>query len=296
MRTWPAPAKLNLFLHVTGRRADGYHTLQTVFQFLDYGDELSFVVTDDGRITRAVPVAGVTEESDLTLRAAHLLKESRGVMKGARIHLTKRLPIGGGLGGGSSDAATTLLALNDLWGTRLPVPELAALGVELGAAVPVFINGHAAWAEGIGEVLTPVEPEQAWYLVGVPPVHVSTAQVFAAPELTRYSPPLTIRDFHEGRGLRNDLEAVVRSRYPEVDRAMRLLSEFGAPRMSGSGGCVFLKVADADRGREILESIPKPFTGFVARGVNRHPLTKGRDARDERRGRPSGFPRFFLAP
>ena len=271
MRTWPAPAKLNLFLHVTGRRSDGYHTLQTVFQFLDYGDELSFVVTDDGRITRAVPVAGVTEESDLTLRAAHLLKESRGVMKGARIHLTKRLPIGGGLGGGSSDAATTLLALNDLWGTRLPVPELAALGLKLGADVPVFIHGHAAWAEGIGEVLTPIEPEEAWYLVVVPPVHVSTAQVFADPELTRYSPPLTIRDFREGRGLRNDLEPVVRSRYPEVDRAMRLLAEFGAPRMSGSGGCVFLKVADADRGRQILERIPKPFTGFVARGVNRHP-------------------------
>jgi len=277
MRTWPAPAKLNLFLHVTGRRADGYHTLQTVFQFLDYGDELSFVVTDDGRITRAVPVAGVTEESDLTLRAAHLLKESRGVMKGARIHLTKRLPIGGGLGGGSSDAATTLLALNDLWGTRLPVPELAALGLKLGADVPVFIHGHAAWAEGIGEVLTPVVLEEAWYLVVVPPTHVSTAQVFADPELTRYSPPLTIRDFHAGRGLRNDLEPVVRRRYPEVDRAMRLLTEFGAPRMSGSGGGVFLKVPDADRGWQILERIPKPFTGFVARGLNRHPLLVASD-------------------
>lgn len=284
MKTWPAPAKLNLFLHVTGHRADGYHTLQTVFQFLDYADDLTFEVTDDGRVTRAVPVAGVAEESDLSLRAARLLKESSGTTKGARVHLTKRLPIGGGLGGGSSDAATTLLALNELWDTHLPIPELAGLGLKLGADVPVFIHGHAAWAEGIGEVLTPVEPEQAWYLVLVPPVHVSTAQVFAAPELTRYSPPLTIRDFHEGRGLRNDLEAVVRSRYPEVDRAMRLLSEFGAPRMSGSGGCVFLKVADADRGREILESIPKPFTGFVARGLNRHPLTKGRDARDEMRG------------
>lgn len=275
MKTWPAPAKLNLFLHVTGRRADGYHTLQTVFQFLDYGDELAFVVTDDGRITRTTPVAGVAEEQDLTLRAAHLLKESRGVTKGVQIHLTKRLPIGGGLGGGSSDAATTLLALNELWGTRLSVPELAALGLRLGADVPVFIHGHAAWAGGIGEVLTPVEPEEAWYLVVVPPVQVSTEQVFAAPELTRYSPPLTIRDFHEGRGLRNDLEPVVRSRYPEVERAMRLLAGFGAPRMSGSGGCVFLKVTDADRGRQILERIPKPFTGFVARGLNRHPLLIG---------------------
>lgn len=271
MRTWSAPAKLNLFLHVTGRRADGYHMLQTVFQFLDYGDELTFVVTDDGRVTRVAPIVGVAEENDLTLRAARLLKESCGVIKGAQIHLTKRLPIGGGLGGGSSDAATTLLALNDLWGTRLSIPELAALGLKLGADVPVFIHGHAAWAEGIGEVLTPIELEEAWYLVVVPPVHVSTAQVFANPELTRYSPPLTIRDFHEGRGLRNDLEPVVRSRYPEVDRAMRLLTEFGEPRMSGSGGCVFLKVMDVDRGRQILERIPKPFAGFVAQGLNRHP-------------------------
>ena len=274
MRTWPAPAKLNLFLHITGRRPDGYHTLQTVFQFLDYGDELALVVTDDGRITRAIPVAGVNEEQDLTLRAARLLKESRGITKGVEIHLTKRLPVGGGLGGGSSDAATTLRALNELWDTGLSIAELATLGLKLGADVPVFIHGHAAWAEGIGEVLTPAEPEESWYLVVVPPVHVSTAQVFADPELTRYSPTLTIRDFHEGRGLRNDLEPVVRSRYPEVDRALRLLSEFGAPRMSGSGACVFLKVTDPDRGRRILERIPKPFTGFVARGLNRHPLNR----------------------
>lgn len=272
MKTWPAPAKLNLFLHVTGRRADGYHTLQTVFQFLDYADELTFAVTDDGRITRATPVPGVSEEQDLTLRAARLLKERCDVTKGAQIRLAKRLPVGGGLGGGSSDAATTLLALNELWGARLPIPELALLGLKLGADVPVFVHGHAAWAEGIGEILTPVEPEEAWYLVVVPPVQVSTAQVFADPELTRYSPPLTIRDFHEGRGLRNDLEPVVRSRYPEVDRAMRLLAEYGAPRMSGSGGCVFLKLRDADQGKQILERIPKPFTGFVARGLNRHPL------------------------
>lgn len=272
MQTWPAPAKLNLFLHITGRRADGYHTLQTVFQFLDYGDELSFAIEDNGLITRATPIPSISEDKDLTMRAARLLKETAAVPQGACIHLTKRIPIGGGLGGGSSDAATTLLALNELWGTHLPVPELAALGLKLGADVPVFIRGHAAWAEGIGEILTPIEPEPAWYLVIVPPVHVSTAQVFAAPELTRYSPPLTIRDFHEARGLRNDLEPVVRSRYPEVDRAMRLLAEFGEPRMSGSGGCVFLKMPDADRGRQVLDRIPKPFTGFVARGMNRHPI------------------------
>ena len=272
MKIWPAPAKLNLFLHITGRRADGYHTLQTVFQFLDYGDELEFAITDDGRITRATPLPGVPEDKDLTVRAARLLQETTGIHRGVQIHLTKRIPVGGGLGGGSSDAATTLLALNELWGASLSRTELATLGLRLGADVPIFVRGQAAWAEGIGEILTPLEPEEAWYLVVVPPVHVSTAQVFADPELTRYSPPLTIRDFHAGHGLQNDLEAIVRSRYPEVDRALRWLSEFGAPRMSGSGGCVFLKVTEADRGRQILERIPKPFTGFVARGMNRHPL------------------------
>ncbi len=277
MQIWPAPAKLNLFLHVTGRRADGYHTLQTVFQFLDYGDELKFTVTPDGRITRRTPLPGVSEEKDLTIRAARLLQDTAAVHQGVQIHLTKRIPAGGGLGGGSSDAATTLLALNELWGTHLPNPDLAALGLKLGADVPVFIHGHAAWAEGVGEILTPVEPPQAWYLVVVPPVHVSTAQVFADPELTRYSSPLTIRDFHEGRGLRNDLEPVVRRRYPEVDRAMRLLVEFGDPRMSGSGGCVFLKVTGEEQGRKILERIPKPYTGFVAQGLNRHPLSKRGD-------------------
>lgn len=272
MQTWPAPAKLNLFLHITGRRADGYHTLQTVFQFLDYGDELEFTVTDDDRIARLTPLPGIPEDRDLTVRAARLLQETAGIRRGTHIRLTKRIPAGGGLGGGSSDAATTLLVLNELWGANLSRAELATLGLKLGADVPVFVRGQAAWAEGIGEILTPLEPEQAWYLVVVPPVHVSTAQVFATLELTRYSPPLTIRDFHEGRGLRNDLEPVVRSRYPEVDRAMRWLSEFGEPRMSGSGGCVFLKVTGADRGRQILERIPKPFSGFVARGMNRHPL------------------------
>jgi 4-diphosphocytidyl-2-C-methyl-D-erythritol kinase len=272
MNIWPAPAKLNLFLRITGRRADGYHTLQTVFQFLDYGDELEFVITEDSRIMRVTPLAGVPEDKDLTVRAARLLQEAAKIRRGADIHLRKRIPTGGGLGGGSSDAATTLLALNELWGAHRPLTELARLGLALGADVPVFIHGRAAWAEGVGEVLTPVEPDEAWYLVLVPPVHVSTTQVFANPELTGYSPPLTIRDFHEGRGLRNDLEAVVRSRFPEVDRAMRLLAEYGEPRMSGSGGCVFLKVADMDRGRQILERIPKPFTGFVACGMNRHPL------------------------
>jgi 4-diphosphocytidyl-2-C-methyl-D-erythritol kinase len=272
MQVWPAPAKLNLFLRITGRRADGYHSLQTVFQFLDYGDELEFTITDDGRVTRITPFPGVDEDKDLAVRAARLLQATTGTHRGVRIRLTKRIPAGGGLGGGSSDAATTLLALNEMWGTKLSRLELATLGLGLGTDVPVFVGGQAAWAEGIGEILTPVEPEEAWSLVVVPPVHVSTAQVFADPELTRYSLPLTIRDFQAGRGLQNDLETLVRSRYPEVDQAMQLLAEYGVARMSGSGGCAFLKVTGKDHGRKILERIPKPFTGFVARGMNRHPL------------------------
>lgn len=272
MQSWPAPAKLNLFLQITGRRPDGYHTLQTVFQFLDYGDDLEFSVTNNGRIALLTPLTGVPENNNLAIRAAELLKKATGVRQGTEIQIKKRLPLGGGLGGGSSDAATTLLALNVLWGANLSVTELAALGLELGADVPVFVHGHAAWAEGIGEILTPLEPEEAWYLVVVPPVHVSTAKVFSNSELTRYSRTITIRDFQEGRGRRNDLELIVRRSYPEVNRAMSLLEEFGEPRLSGSGGCVFLKLDEAGQGQRILKIIPKPFTGFVARGMNRHPL------------------------
>jgi len=272
MQSWPAPAKLNLFLQITGRRPDGYHTLQTVFQFLDYGDDLEFSVTNNGRIALLTPLSGVPENNNLAIRAAELLKKATGVRQGAEIQIRKRLPLGGGLGGGSSDAATTLLALNVLWGANLSVTELAALGLQLGADVPVFVHGHAAWAEGIGEILTPLEPEEAWYLVVVPPVHVSTAKVFSNAELTPYSRAITIRDFQEGRGRRNDLEPIVRRSYPEVNRAMSLLEEFGEPRLSGSGGCVFLKLDEAGQGRRILKNIPRPFTGFVARGMNRHPL------------------------
>lgn len=272
MQSWPAPAKLNLFLQITGRRPDGYHTLQTVFQFLDYGDDLEFSVTNNGRIALLTPLSGVPENNNLAIRAAELLKKATGVRQGAEIQIRKRLPLGGGLGGGSSDAATTMLALNVLWGANLSVTELAALGLQLGADVPVFVHGHAAWAEGIGEILTPLEPEEAWYLVVVPPVHVSTAKVFSNAELTPYSQAITIRDFQEGRGRRNDLEPIVRRCYPEVNRAMSLLEELGEPRLSGSGGCVFLKLDEAGHGRRILKNIPKPFTGFVARGMNRHPL------------------------
>jgi len=304
--SWPAPAKLNLFLHITGRRADGYHTLQTLFQFLDYGDELSFEITNDGAITRTVPLVGASDDADLTLRAARALKLAGGVGQGARITLTKRLPIGGGLGGGSSDAATTLLALNRLWGLHWPLTELARLGLGLGADVPVFVHGRAAWAEGVGEVLTPAEPAEAWYLVLIPPVSVPTAHVFGAfvlmgrmPEcrerkdahdskdgggrakqdaraeerqLTHYTPAITIRDFHAGLA-RNELEPLVRRLYPEVAKTLDWLRRFGEARMSGAGACVFLPVASAEAGRALLAQCPVALaSGFVARGVNRHPL------------------------
>jgi 4-diphosphocytidyl-2-C-methyl-D-erythritol kinase len=269
MQTWPAPAKLNLFLHVVGRRTDGYHLLQTVFQFLDFADELRFDVTGDGRIGRATPLPGVAEDADLTVRAARLLQQRTGTSRGVTIHLTKRIPAGGGLGGGSSDAATTLVALNRLWGLGLSPVELAVFGLELGSDVPVFVRGQAAWAEGVGEVLTPVDLPTPWYVVVAPPAHVATPGVFADPELTRNTPPITIRAFLAGQG-HNDLESVVRRRYPEVDRTLRWLAGFGPARMTGSGACVFLPVASREEGERILSQAP--YTGFVARGLNRHPL------------------------
>lgn len=275
---WPAPAKLNLFLHVTGRRPDGYHTLQTLFQFLDVGDELDFEVTGDGRLVRAHALPDVPEDRDLTLRAARLLQETSRAVQGAVIRLHKRLPFGGGLGGGSSDAATVLLALNRLWDCGLSIDRLAELGLRLGADVPVFVRGHAAWAEGVGEELTPVEPSESWYVVLAPRVAVSTAAVFAAydreTDLTPGRPPITIRDFRAGR-TRNDLEPVVRRLYPQVDNALTWLGNFGAARMTGSGACVFLPVENAARGREILAQCPAQLAdGFVARGCNVHPLVK----------------------
>ncbi len=271
MRSWPAPAKLNLFLHVVGRRADGYHLLQTVFQFLDYGDDLAFEVTDNGRIARAVPLPGVAEEHDLTLRAARLLQEATGTRQGAVIHLTKRLPLGGGLGGGSSDAATVLIALNELWGTGLARERLVELGLKLGADVPVFVGGQAAFAEGVGEVLTPIELPQPWYVVLCPKVAVSTAEIFADPQLTRNTPAITIRAFHEGGG-RNDLEPVVCRRHSQVAEALSWLRDFGDARLTGSGGCVFLAASDEAGARRILAKVKLPLTGFVARGLNRHPI------------------------
>lgn len=272
MHTWSAPAKLNLFLHITGRRPDGYHLLQTVFQFLDYADQLTFNITENGKVMQMIPLSGIDEGDDLTVRAAILLQAETKTEKGVEIYLNKSIPVGAGLGGGSSDAATTLLVLNELWGANLERTRLVELALQLGADVPVFVAGHAAWAEGVGEILTPIEPEERWYAVMVPPVQVSTQRVFEELGLTAYGPPSKIRDFHAGR-VRNDLEVVVRRCYPDVDRALQWLAQFGEARITGSGACVYLPVKDQGEGAQIVERRPEWLEGFVARGVNRHPLS-----------------------
>jgi len=268
---WPAPAKLNLMLRVTGRRPDGYHELQTVFQFLDLADRLDFRLREDGAIRRETPLPGVAEAADLCLRAARLLQQEAGVRQGVEIRLYKRLPMGGGLGGGSSDAASVLVALNRLWGCGLDEAALAALGLRLGADVPVFVRGRAAWAEGVGERLEPVELEQPWYLVLLPPCHVSTAEVFAAPELTRNSAPITIRAFVAG-DRRNDCLPVVRSRYPEISQAIDWLGQFGEARLTGTGACVFAAFTERAQAEAVLADRPPGLDGWVARGLNRSPL------------------------
>jgi 4-diphosphocytidyl-2-C-methyl-D-erythritol kinase len=274
-RAWPAPAKLNLFVHVTGRRADGYHTLQTAFRLIDLVDTLRFRPRADGRVTLARPLAGVPPEQDLCVRAAALLKQATGHQGGVAIELEKRIPIGGGLGGGSSDAATTFIALNHLWQLGLKRGDLEQLGLELGADVPVFVFGENAFAEGVGEQLTPLALPAAWYLVLVPPVRVPTAAVFAAPELTRESNPIKITAFFGGlkrRELRNDLEPVVSKRYPEVGRHLAWLKQHGEARMSGSGACVYAEFSTESAAQAIHAQLPPAMRGLVARGLERHPL------------------------
>jgi 4-diphosphocytidyl-2-C-methyl-D-erythritol kinase len=268
---WPAPAKLNLFLHITGRRADGYHELQTIFQFLTIGDWLYFDLQPAGGIRLAGCPAGVPETGDLTVRAARLLRETAGSSAGVTIYNDKRLPVGGGLGGGSSDAATTLVVLNRLWRLGLDTDTLASLGLVLGADVPVFVRGQAAWAEGVGEILTPVTPPEAWFLVVVPPVSVSTADIFSDVELTRDTPRMKIPDLLAGGG-RNDCEPVVRHRYPEVAVALDWLNVFSPARMTGTGGCVFAAFESEAQAQAVADQLPDNLSGFVARGVNRSPL------------------------
>ncbi|MBB1521347.1 4-(cytidine 5'-diphospho)-2-C-methyl-D-erythritol kinase [Aquipseudomonas guryensis] len=269
--TLPAPAKLNLMLHILGRRADGYHELQTLFQFIDYGDQLGFALRTDGEIRLHSEIPGVPHDSNLIVRAARQLQQQAGCTLGADIWLDKRLPMGGGIGGGSSDAATTLLGLNHLWQLGWDEDCLAQLGLGLGADVPVFVRGRAAFAEGVGERLQPVELAEPWYLVAVPQVAISTAEVFADPELTRNTPAITVRSLPAGGG-HNDCQPVVEKRYPEVRNALNLLNKFVPARMTGTGACVFGSFpnqADADK---VSRQLPATLPSFTARGCNRSPV------------------------
>ncbi|WP_257285065.1 4-(cytidine 5'-diphospho)-2-C-methyl-D-erythritol kinase [Endozoicomonas sp. SESOKO1] len=301
----PAPAKLNLFLHITGRRPDGYHNLQTLFQFLDFGDQLTIADSDSG-IELLANLEGVEPEDNLIVKAARLLQQETGCRRGAKIHLDKQLPMGGGLGGGSSNAATTLLGLNALWGLSLTIDQLAELGLKLGADVPVFVRGHSAFAEGVGEILTPVELPEAWFLVLVPNAQVNTAAMYGHSDLTRDSLPIGVRDVlgregaadqapdnnqehHQNQQRRNDFEPLVRSLYPEVDKALTLLdnhagSSIGRAMMSGSGASVFARFASREQAltaqNALTPSVTRPriaddtstLYSFVARGINRSPL------------------------
>ena len=286
-RRWPAPAKLNLFLHVVGRRADGYHLLQTAFRLIDLCDSLEFAPRADGEIRLATPLPGVPDGEDLTTRAARLLREAAGLDAGVDITCEKRIPVGGGLGGGSSDAATTLIALNDLWGAGLKRSELAPLALRLGADVPFFLRGRNAFGEGIGERLTPLDLDPAWYVVITPQVAVSTREIFASPALTRDTKPLKLTAFFAGLG-HNDLEPVVCARVPQVAQALRWLridAGRADARMSGSGSSVFAAFASESEARALVDRIPGEWRGVAVRGLDRHPLGCGTDAGTEMRGK-----------
>lgn len=275
----PAPAKLNLFLHVTGRRPDGYHLLQTAFQLLDHGDLLHFTVREDGAIRRTNDIAGVPPSTDLIIRAAQLLKSETRITLGADIGIEKQLPMGGGLGGGSSDAATTLIALNHLWKTGLSRAELMSLGLQLGADVPFFIFGQNAFAEGIGEALVPLKTPGCWYVVIEPGISVPTAAIFSDPELTRNTKAVRITDFPEassGFG-KNDLQVVATKLFPQIAEALEWLQQFGNARMTGSGACVFCAFAQEHQADEVLQAARKSgksqWKVWHAKSVERHPLS-----------------------
>ncbi|MAR89686.1 MAG: 4-(cytidine 5'-diphospho)-2-C-methyl-D-erythritol kinase [Pseudomonadota bacterium] len=285
-----SPAKLNLFLHITGRRADGYHNLQTLFQFVDLCDELELAVTTDGQLEVTPPLPDLPPEANLIYRAARCLQAHTGSTLGARIHLHKRIPMGGGLGGGSSNAASTLVALNHLWGTGLHRQQLQSLGLTLGADVPVFIYGHAALAEGVGERLQAVDPPQPWYLIAAPDCHASTAELFQAKQLTRDSKLLRIRDFLAGEG-HNDFEPVLRERFPLIDRCLTLMNREGAAKVTGSGACLFLACRDQADAEQKRQSLVAKMSSFdiaesavswkIAKGRNDSPLYTGELSRPD---------------
>ncbi|MCC5883500.1 MAG: 4-(cytidine 5'-diphospho)-2-C-methyl-D-erythritol kinase [Halomonas sp.] len=270
----PAPAKLNRMLHILGRRADGYHELQTLFQFLDHGDELHLRLRDDGKIQLSPSLPSLPASDNLIVRAARLLQTETGCCLGADIHLTKRLPMGGGLGGGSSDAATTLLGLDRLWRLDLPLERLEALGLQLGADVPVFVRGHAAWAEGVGEKLTPVTLDTSWFVVVHPGVEVATGAVFGAAQLTRNTPPITMARALQGGApsWHNDCEPTVRSLYPQVAEALDWLGSRAPAMLTGTGACLFARLDSPAEARQLMADLPGHWTAFTARGLNLSPL------------------------
>ncbi len=276
-KRWPSPAKLNLFLYITGRREDGYHNLQTLFQFLDYGDTITIEPRNDGQIHLETPVEGVPDDENLIVRAARLLQDTALLMgslpqgAGANISVEKQLPMGGGLGGGSSNAATVLVALNHLWNTGLTEDQLTALGVTLGADVPVFVRGFAAFAEGVGEKLTPVSPPEKWYLVAHPGVSIPTPVIFSDPELPRNTPIRSIDTLLNGE-FGNDCEVIARKRFRKVDDLLSWLLEYAPSRLTGTGACVFAEFNTESEARQVLKQAPEWLHGFVARGVNVSPL------------------------
>jgi 4-diphosphocytidyl-2-C-methyl-D-erythritol kinase len=276
---WVAPAKLNLFLHVVGRRQDGYHFLQTVFRLIDRQDRLRFANRSDSAVRLATPLPGVAEDAELSVRAARLLQQHTGCARGVDISVAKQIPMGGGLGGGSSDAATTLIALNRLWELGLARAQLAELGLRLGADVPFFLFGANAFGEGVGERLANVRLPPAWYVVLVPPVAVQTGTIFTDPGLTADTKIITISSFSAGFG-RNDLEPIVRRRHPIVAAHMAWLSEYGDARLSGSGACVFAEFPAESQARSVLARMPAGMSGFVAAGMDRHPLAGFLDGSD----------------
>lgn len=286
-RPWPAPAKLNLFLRITARRPDGYHALQTVFRLLDWGDTVWLRLRDDGAVVRhSAPLPGLAEQADLTVRAAQLLASEAKGTQGADIYIEKRIPAGAGLGGGSSDAATVLRALDRLWGLAWPVERLAALGLRLGADVPVFVHGRNAWADGVGERLTPVALPPAWYLLADPGVHAATATLFQAPELTRDSPAATMSGFvsdvsGQGVALGNAFEPVLRSREPAVEAAFAALDRLGTPRLTGTGSAIFVEFATREAVEAALSAVPPGLRAWIARGADRSPLLEALGMRAE---------------
>ena len=274
-KSFIAPAKINLFLHITGQRADGYHTLQSVFQLLDFHDKIQLKTTKNGEIKRTTEISGVPESQDLCGRAALALQNATGCKLGCEYAVEKNIPMGGGLGGGSSDAATVLLALNQLWQLNMSREKLMHIGLKLGADVPIFIFGQNAWAEGVGEILTPIELPEQYYVVLTPTVHVSTAQVFANSTLTKDTKPLKIADFSNGvnsNQFRNDLEKVVCKEFPAVASTIKWLNQFGQARMSGSGASVFVAVDSQSEAKEILAQKPANTSGIVAKSLKKHPL------------------------